>query len=43
LVRVLTTKAQYRELQKAAEKADKSLSTWMLEAGLDRARKPPKC
>ena len=38
LVRVLTTAAELEELRAAAKDADKSLSSWVRDVALERAR-----
>ena len=38
LVRVLTTEAEHGELQRAAEGASMSVSTWVRSAALEKAR-----
>ena len=38
LVRVLTTEAEHGELQRAAEEASMSVSTWVRAAALEKAR-----
>lgn len=40
LVRVLTTEAEHAELQRAAEGASMSVSTWVRAAALEKARRP---
>ena len=39
LVRVLTTKSEHEELQRAADAASMSVSTWMRSVALERARR----
>ena len=39
LVRVLTTKAEHEELQRAAEAASMSVSTWVRSVALEKARR----
>ena len=38
VVRVLTTEAEHEELQRAAEGASMSVSTWVRAAALEKAR-----
>jgi hypothetical protein len=40
LVRVLTTEAEHGELQRAAESASMSVSTWVRAVALEKARRP---
>jgi hypothetical protein len=42
LLRVLTTKSEYEELQRAASAAGLSVSTWVRSAALERARRDPR-
>ena len=39
LVRVLTTKGEHAELQRAAEAASMSVSTWVRAVALEKARR----
>jgi hypothetical protein len=38
IVRVLTTQAEHKELKEAAAAADTSVSTWVRDVALERAR-----